>query len=190
MATLIKPKEVVNNGILRPAPLTARFDEQLIAAHIQVAEEKHIIPVLGRDFYDALVASQNASACNYLPPLPLVDKFPNDPLYESLWVGYLYQLVARSVFLTALPYIGIQTGANGIYLNNSEYSQNAGIQGLKFLQDNERDAVLAMRQATLNFLCRNYTDYQLFDADENCETCDQIEQAKTSKTKTNFGFIF
>lgn len=190
MATLIKPEEVVNNGIVRPAPLTARFDEQLIAAHIQVAEEKHIVPVLGRDFYDALVAAQNTSACNYLPPLPLVDKFPSDPLYETLWVGYLYQLVARAVYLTSLPYIALQTGANGIYLNNSEYSQNAGVQGVKMLQDTERDNVLSMRQATLDFLCRNYTDYPLFDADENCETCNQVEQAKKSRTKSNFGFIF
>ncbi len=67
MQTLIKPQEVVNTGLYRAAPVNARFDINLISPYILSTEERFLIPVLGRAFYDDLVAEQNTAVSNYNP---------------------------------------------------------------------------------------------------------------------------
>ena len=97
MYTLIKPSEVVNGGILRPAPLNSRFDTQLIAPHIQLAEERFVIPVLQPDFYEQLIEIQNPNPSNYNPKLGAIEpKFPSDSNLETLWKRHLLHYIART----------------------------------------------------------------------------------------------
>ena len=56
MSQLIQPSEVISGGVARPTPADIRLDKSLISPHIQDAEYRWIVPVLGVTFYDALVA--------------------------------------------------------------------------------------------------------------------------------------
>lgn len=186
--TLIRPQEVINGGIVRPAPLNARFDAMLLAPQIFVAEQRYIMPILCLDFYEALIAAQNAANCNYNPDLgALVDKFPNDTLYETLWVeSGLYELVARAVFIVSLPYIAIQTGSNGIYQVNADYATNAGDKQLKFLIDREAENIKVLQDRVQDWLCRNKVDYPLYPSDKRCEDvsgCEDCEGSEQFKYK-------
>jgi len=135
MDTLIKAQEVVNDGIFRPAPLTTQFDPNLVSPFIGLAEEANVIRILGQDLYDDMVANQNPNVSNYNPNAgALVQKFPSNANYETLWTKFLLRYEGLVVYQYALPFIGIQTTPQGVLLNNTEYEDNAGLEGVKFLQ--------------------------------------------------------
>lgn len=176
---LILPSEVINEGITRPTPLNARFDKQLIAPHITVAEQRWLVPLLGDDLYNDMVADQAAAA-----EPPTVPKFTNVN-YEALWNRFLWSYNARAVQLEAMPTIGIQTGANGLYLNNTNTSENAGIQGIKLMQDWLQAQLMTLQTSIKKYLCDNSDDFPLYDAATNCDSCGN----KAKVTRGNFHLI-
>ena len=174
MQTLIKPQEVVNTGLYRAAPVNARFDINLISPYILSTEERFLIPVLGRAFYDDLVAEQNTAVSNYNPDAgALVNKFvpPAPAPYETLWVSYLLRYAAYTVYYEALPFITFQVASKGIFLNDSEFAQNGGAQAFKIMQDNMMQKIDNLKEYLVKFLCQNKGDYPLFDAKKHCP-CD------------------
>jgi hypothetical protein len=187
MTTLIKPAEVVNTGVYRPAPTTARFDVNVIAPHVLSAEERFLLPVLGVDLYDDLVLNQNAAESNYNPSVgAIVLKFPNDPAYELLWVNYLMRYTAYSVFYEVLPFLAVQVSSKGIYQNDSEFAQNSGIGGVRFLQDNMMQKIDNLKPLLESYLCKNKTTFLLFDSSlcpcyDECEVCDCGYYQRTGK---------
>lgn len=177
MATLIKPQEVINGGIYRQTPISARFDAQLIAPQIGVAELRFVMPIVCREMYDDMIGKQNASVANYNPNTPpLVAKFPSDANYEALWTdGKLGELCARAVYYVSLPYIAFQTGSNGVYEMQAEYTRSASKE-VKFLQDTELQSIQTLQQFVSDYLCQNSADYSLYPADEKCKNvsgCDE-----------------
>ena len=56
MSTIINPNEVINGGIVRPTPLNARFDVQLISPNVLVAELRYLKPLLCAELYDDMIA--------------------------------------------------------------------------------------------------------------------------------------
>lgn len=101
METLIKPGEVVNTGIYRPAPVTARFDVNQISPHIKDAEERFLQPLLGVALYDDMILQQNVLESNYNPSVgAIVNKFvgPAPVIYETFWYQYLMRYTAYAVF--------------------------------------------------------------------------------------------
>lgn len=170
MQTLIKPGEVVNTGIYRPAPVTARFDVNQISPHIKDSEERFLQPLLGVALYQDMILQQNTVESNYNPSVgPIVQKFiaPAPAIYETFWVQYLMRYTAYAVYYEVLPYLTIQVSSKGIYQNDSEFAQNAGVQGVRFLQDNMMQRIDNLKPLIENFLCENKTDLPLFDA-KNC----------------------
>jgi hypothetical protein len=159
---IILPAEVTNGGILRKAPLNARFDQQLIAPNIQIAELRWIKPLLGAALYADFVADQVVEA---FPPTE--PKF-NNAAYQTLWDEYLWSFDARACIWASMSDIGLQIGANGIYLNNTETSENAGIKGIQVKQDLLAQSLLVLEKEIRDYLCANYVDFPLYDYDLNC----------------------
>jgi hypothetical protein len=176
MTTLIKPQEVVNGGIFRPAPTNARFDINLIAPHILTAEERFLIPILGQALYDDMVAEQNAAVSNYNPDAgALVDKFiaPAPVAYETLWTKYLLRYLGYVVYYQSLPFIGVQVSSKGVFYNDSEFASNGGEKSIKFLQDTMLQNIDNLRELIKTYLCDNKGSYPLFDAkDCPCSSSD------------------
>jgi hypothetical protein len=225
--TLINVQEVINGGIVRPAPLNARFDAQLLAPQILAAELRFVKPILCADLYAAMIADKvdysgtpnYQIATNYtVGDFVLFNGVPyeciqtttgtQDPLnaafwvlapkftdvnYQALWANYLREISARAVFLQSIPNIAIQTGSNGLYSNNSEYSQNAGTTGAKWLQDNEQRTIEVLQAAMQDYLCQNRTNYPLYPSSEKCRcetgcSCSTCNGTSPYRRKT-FGFI-
>ena len=198
--TLIKPSEVINGGVVRSTPLNSRFDQQLLAAHIKIAEERFVIDVLCADLYDDMVAQQNTSESNYNINIgPIVQKFPANAAYETLWVEHLLYYTSNAVLYQALPNIAIQIGSNGLFLNAGNMAENAGVKGLTFWQDTIQQSLDVKRQTIENFLCSNQSDYTLYldYKCDNCEGCGHTQEnckgyakcGKHNKTSKNTGII-
>jgi hypothetical protein len=180
---LISANEVVNGGIVRPVPLNSRFDAQLLAPNIPIAEERALIPVLCRAFYEDLIAQKTTDDSNYNSDIgAIVPKFGANADYEFLWKNYLQEVDARAVFMMSLDDITLQTGSNGLFINNSQFAEAAGIEGMKVKEDRSLEKLNLATQRMLAYLCRNKDLYPLwpyakFCKDCSCSKCDECDCA-------------
>lgn len=155
-STLIKAAEVVNGGVMRAAPTNVRFDTALVSPHIADAERRWVIPVLTSAFHVDLVQSRSSASSNYNSAIgPTAAAFPTSAAYETLWTEHLLEYCAYAVLYESLPFVGVQIGAGGLYVNNSEWSEGTGIAGIKYMSDVIRERLEIKRDSLKAYLCRN-----------------------------------
>jgi len=160
---LITPSEVVRGGIARPTPADVALDSTLIAPHINAAEYRWVIPTLTEDFYNVLKAEKGTSTAFATPA------------YQALWDAHLKGLCAEAALYEAAPFIVLQAGSNGLYINNNEYGQSAGVEGLKFYQDTLKQRIEVDSRRMRDWLCTCAADLPGFEssaagcADSDCE---------------------
>ena len=151
--TLIKASEVVNGGILRPTPAGSRFDAHLVSAHIYDAEQRFVVPVLTSAFHVTLMDAQSSAASQYNSSLGATATKFTSTAYEELWTKHLREYCAAAVLYEALPWVALQVGANGLYFNDNQFGQNAGLEGAKFMQDTLLRKIETKRKRLEQFLC-------------------------------------
>jgi len=188
--TLIQPSEVVNQGIFKGAPYNNRFDQSLVAPNIHLAEDRFLKTFICKAFYDDLVAEKNATPSNYNADLgALVQAYPSNAAYETLWTQYLLPYLSRAVLCLTLPSVTLQVSSQGVMTNNSEYAQNSGLSGMKFLMDNELRNTEERKPIIIKFLCDNEASYPLFCRSNFCGS-DDYNEDDFNKPKRNVGLIF
>jgi len=196
--TLISANEVVNSGVFRGSPLTTRFDINLIAPFVKVAEVRFVENVLCRDFYNELIAAKTTDVANYNDAIgAIVPKFSNNPEFEELWRNYLYYYISYSVFYLALPTIANQVTSSGVMNLSTEYADNAGVEGAKAIQKSTLENIDALESAMLDFICANraskYPSYPKKLCIENCgscEDCESYDEVSAKKKNKRFGVVF
>ena len=164
---LIQPYEIVQGGVARPTPADVRLDAMLLGPHIETAVYRWVIPVLTEGLYAAMEADKGSSSAF------------TSTAYQALWDTHLKSLCANASLYEAAPFIVMQAGSNGIYLNNNEYGQNAGVEGLKFYQDTLKQRLEISKKRMKDYLCANAASLPGFDAEEagcpldDCEPQDE-----------------
>lgn len=150
--SIISAFEVLAGGVLRQTSLESRMDQGEIAQHIEDAELRYVKPILGDTFYNNLVSTKLTDSCNYNEDKgALIYKYANTQTVDTkeyLFKKYLYKLCALAVYHQALPFIGVKSTNQGVMLNNTEFAQNVGFEGIRFLQQQIMDNISA-RQAEL-----------------------------------------
>jgi len=170
--TLIKVQEVVNTGILKATPLSSRFDASLLSPWLDIAEKRFLKTFICTDFYNEMIANMNPLPSNYNIDLgPIELKFPTDANLENLWTQFLLPYLSLSVYYVALPNISLQTGSNGLFFNNTDFSQNAGLDGLKFMQNTQLQNLNDLKPSIINYLCDNAALFPLFCRSGVCIEC-------------------
>lgn len=196
--TIINPLEIAKGGVIKAVPIPSAFDSQLLTPHIYSAELEFVKPVLCADLYANMISIKNTLDSSYTQSgsiiTTLVPKYPSNAVYETLWKQLLYSLCAWSVYHKALPFISMQAGSNGLYLNNSEWSQNAGVKGLQLMLDSTLDTIKTIQAEIKQYLCDNRSDFPLFPASEKCPCsagcgCGECNGVTTFKGN-DFGLIF
>lgn len=190
--SILSAYEVLAGGILRQTSLDVRFDQTEIAQHIEDAEKRFIMPVLGETFYNNLIDLKLTDTCNYN-----TDKGATVWKYgdletatdiaianENLFQKHLYKLCALVVNYVALPFIAIKTTNAGVMMNNSEFAQNQGISGVKFLQQEIMESINARIERLKTYLKDNESDFT--SAGYGTETDD----CETENNTNNLGIIF
>jgi len=173
VTTLIQPAEIVNAGIVKATPLSSRFDASQIAPWIGIAEKRFLLEpksFMCKTFYDDLLAEKNPTPSQYNPAIPpLVDAFPSNAAYETLWKEHLLTYLSLASYVVALPSISMQTGSNGLFYNNTEFSNNAGAEGMKLMQDTQMQNLNDLKACMIQFLCDNKDNYPLFCTKRLCK---------------------
>jgi hypothetical protein len=170
--TLIQPKEVINAGQFKAAPLNARFDQSVIAPYVAFAEDRFLKPFVCAAFYDDLIAEKNATPSNYNIALgAIVQAFPNNSDYEFLWKEYLLPYLSMAVAFQSLPFIAVQAGSNGMFENNTTFGQNIGYQGTKYYMDLMLKTIEDRQVKIKEYLCDNKSLFPLFCYEDVCESC-------------------
>ena len=185
---LITAQEIVNQGILKSAPINQRFDAALLAPHIQVAEIRHLKSILCDAFYNDLVAQKDGVA-QYNTDLGTVTAaYTTNTAYETLYKDYILPYMAICILDQALPFIGVQVGNAGVYSHNPEFSTNQGTEGVKYMQEQLKVNIQVLKKALFDYLCANTATYTLF-CNDDCP--DSTDCSDTSKEVLNdLGIIF
>lgn len=190
LQTLINPVEVTQGGMFRPTPANARFDASQLGPHIRSAELLHIVPLLGADLYHDMITVKAGRISQYNPNLAeVVTAFPTNTPYETLWRIYLLELCGLCVLYEALPFIVAQIGASGVFFANTEYAQNVGEKGGKYLQDTLKRRIQAISEATRVYLCENKATYTAFDS-KGCPSGGCGEEEKQQHITQRFGMFY
>ena len=80
----------------------------------------------------------------------------------------------------------MQTGSNGLFFNNTEHSTNAGVSGLKWMQDTQMQNLSDLKVSMIKFLCKNQANYPLFCTTGLCK-----DDCPTDNLEgRDLGFIF
>lgn len=185
--SLITGNEVINGGILRPAPVTARFDVHLIEPHLDDAMARFIIPLICEGFYNALVTEKAGTVSNYNSAVgPLQNAFPGNTAYEALWTtGGLMKLCALAALYEAAPFIVMQAAAGGIFTNDTEYGQSVGVSGVKFYQDTLMRKIELAGPRLVSYICDNEESLD-GTCEDFCGGCDTGDK----KPDKDLGIIF
>ena len=165
-ATLIQPSEIIQGGLARQTPTDIRFDASLVSPHIRDAEARWVVPVLTEAFYEVLAAEKGTSSAF------------STVAYQELWDTHLKQYCAFACLYEAAPFVVMQMGSNGLYLNSNEYGQTAGQEGLKFWHDELAERLERKRDRLFAYLCSCAAALTGFDSsgagcqDPDCNTED------------------
>lgn len=189
MEQLIKPNEVVNGGIAKNTALTTRLDATIFSNKIAYAMSLYVVDVLGKKLYDDMCNVQNLQDCNYnLAQGAIVLKFPNNANYEKLWKELLYEYCAESVYIKSLPNIAIQSAGAGLFFNNSQHAENAGLDGVKYLSDDVEQKLRHYKRLITNYLCENSPNFTLYDSSKcpNQNNCISV----TDEIESDFSVVF
>lgn len=199
VTTLIQPKEIVDAGIVKASPLSSRFDASQISPWVYIAEYRFLLKpksFMCQDFYNDLLAQKNATPSNYNPDLgAIVKAYPSNADYETFWKEYLLPYLSLASVYVALPFIATQTGSNGLFDNNTEFSTNNGQEASKTHQDTMLQNLEDAKARMIEFLCRNKATYPLFDQDSKiCGCCDEDDACSDCNFEgsegRDLGFIF
>lgn len=184
--TLIQAAEVVNQGIVKGAPLGNRFDASQIAPNISEAERRFLKTFINQDFFNDLVAQKNTAPSNYNSDLgPIVLAYPTNTEYETLWTQWLFPYLSKASVHESLDTVGLIIGSNGVFFNESQFTQNAGLSGITYLKDSLMETLKDLQPAIIKFLCDNKADYPLFDSEKYCDDCGD----KENSIGRNAGFV-
>lgn len=172
---LIQASEITQGGIARPAPTDIRFDNALVSPHIQTAEWFWVEPVLGAGFYEALQNEKGTSSAFTTPE------------YQTLWDNHLKSLCSNAAIYEAVPFVVMQLGSNGLYLNNQDYGSNAGMDGVKFYQDTLRTRIQRQQERLKEWLCTSAAS--LPDFDSSAANCPSGCDSSTTDFYNNLGLV-
>jgi hypothetical protein len=184
MASLLKPLEVVNQGIVKVGPQDSRFDAALLSAHQDTSERKYIRDAIGAPFYENLKTLRTAGTINYNPALgAIVTMFPTEPDLEELFINQkLYDLLCYACLCEALPSIHFKVSSTGVNVNAPNYALSAGANEMRYLQDRFKENIRFLTEEVQNYLCKNSTLFTPFGFDTTlfCDSCNIKTQSKFS----------
>ena len=170
--TLITAFEIVNQGIVKAAPFSNRFDASILAPQIDLAEQRFLKTFINPEFYDDLKAQRTPNEIQYNPDIGAYQiAYPSNADYEELFTQYLYPYICRSVIYESYPYIAIQTESNGLLLNQPSYGQNAGVKVMQMQRDSMLGTLEGTRVLIIKYLCENKEKYPLWDDSKYCNDC-------------------
>lgn len=128
--------------------LFENIDPKLIIPSIRIAQDQHILTILGSGIFEELKTqiSSNTLTAN------------NIKLLEE----YVQPTLASWVITQMLPSLVYHLQNKGIQIKNSDNSESATKDDIIFLQEQYENSAKSYSQLLINYLRRNNADYPLY----------------------------
>lgn len=155
--TLIQAEEITNGGILRTAPVNQQLNPSQLSPDIWIAEQTHIVDILGKSLYEDMILEKAGTISNYNDECgkPLQKAFPDNDCYEAFWTLILRRLCGTATVYVALPTIAVHITNNGLVMPETQFAETSGTKGLSMLQSSFKGKLTTLRELTTRYICDN-----------------------------------
>jgi hypothetical protein len=147
---IITEKYLKENGLVND-----NTSMKVITPMIVLVQDLYIHPILGSDLYNQIQTQINTSAVS------------SDS--QTLLDRYVLPCILWYTLCEATPAMKYRYMNKGVMVKNSENSQPADLQEIKWLMDKWRNNAEVYAQRTTNFLKANTTTYPLYIANTDCD---------------------
>lgn len=137
MATLFTSESYVK----RFTAIGSTMDESALMPHILVAQDRHIMPVLGTDLYDSLVSKVGAGSVT--------------SQYSTLLDKYIAPCLAHYSFIEAAYTMRLRFANNSVTLVDSEAGQSASVADIKLAVERAEGIAAFYKQRLIDYLVNN-----------------------------------
>lgn len=131
---------VTETYIRENTPFNQNLDINDITPHIDPAQDFHIQPILGQNFYNSLLDTYSAQTLN---------------ANETILVGHIKIAVAYRAATMALPFIQFQIKNKGPQTQSGDFSSSVDLATLKFLKNELENRSEFYEQRLINYLKDN-----------------------------------
>lgn len=186
--TLIQAKEITNGGILRIAPQNQQFNPDLLVPQIWIAEQTHVVDVLGVELYEDLKLQKNGVISNYNENCgcPIQQAYPDNNCYEDFWKAMLKRLCGIAVVYESLPFLWVKITNNGLAMNSTSHFESTDAKGLGVIQEAMRTQLTTLRELSKKYIKDNSSCFPLaccVGCGNSCGNCSCNSEAPKNKLR-------
>ncbi len=149
MANIVRRTTLINDTYLKEYSLfPLNYDLREIRNFIPLAEELHIIPIIGQALFDELI-----------------EQIEEDNISEenSTLLLEIYKVEGIAVLYESLPFVRSHVSQVGITLGKSDNSDSISKEDLKVLQQHLLSQLNTLKDGLVKFLNMNHEDYPLYE---------------------------
>ena len=137
------------NRLKRDTALGQSVEESLIMPYIVLAQDMHILPILGTDLDDYLKNKINLGTLSL-----------TDTVYRTLVETYIQPCLVQFAFSTLAPYLRLRFVNNAVVvMGATEQSSSATYEDIKPVMDTATDAAEFYRQRMIDYLRDNSSSF-------------------------------
>lgn len=157
MSNIYQIPILINEDYLKAySPIPSNFDWSDIRPFVPIAEEAHIVPIIGRELYNEL----------------LEEVTENDVTdVNSTLLIRIYQVEAIAVSIEALPFLWGHFSEKGITLGKSENSESITSKDLSVIQNHLISQLTVFKKILKDFLENNADCYPLYVKEDEMCSC-------------------
>jgi len=136
--------------VKRDTAFQSTVDESVIRPFIQIAQDRHIWPVLGSKLYD------------FLKEEIVADRISGQ--YETLLNDYIQPALVQFVFTECAYVLRLRFSNNSIGIAASEVGQSASIQDIKLVKEQAESIAMFYRERLIDYLQNNQSLFPQYHA--------------------------
>lgn len=149
MANIVRRTTLINDTYLKDYSLfPLNYDLREIRNFIPLAEELHIIPIIGQSLYDELIEQIEEGEISEENSTLLLE------IYKVEGIAVLYE---------SLPFVRAHVSQVGITLGKSDNSDSISSGDLKVIQQHLLSQLNVLKDGLVKFLNMNHEDYLSYE---------------------------
>jgi len=141
----------------RDTAIGSSVDDDLLKPQILLAQDRHILPVLGTKLDDQL---------KKLISTNVIDQAAN-AAYKTLLVDYILPALTQFSFVEVAYSLRLRFANNTVTLPDSEQGSNASLSDIKIVLDRAEDMAMFYRERLIERLRHHTEDYPEYQANTN-----------------------
>lgn len=161
MNTTVKIPKLINIAYLKAySPLPENYNFEEVMNYVPIAEELHIVPILGLPLYNELLDQVQENEVTELNSTLLIE---------------IYKVLGPATVYESLPFCWSHISEVGIQLGKSDNSDSIDLKSLKYISEHLAGIVEFNKKSLIDFLEKYQTLYPLYQESVTC-SCNNTKQ--------------